>query len=265
MANPGDVAEYHRDGTTSRHSVSCSGRGGGGDSQQFVPGKISDACFKDFADAVCEIELGGRAPILFFLVSLRAAATRKAQSRRDIRVKCRAMDLVSLLSRPEGKTLEFKRDLSSPEGALKTIVAFANTSGGALLIGIEDGARGVKGVPDVLKEEERLANLIADNISPKLVPFHRGDRLAEDPCPGSRDLSEFQPSSSSPPPRAGRGCFRSRRLDEPACRSRSDRGNAAFQPSVVPGRAADTGIELGSHRFPSCFRVLSADPQIDSA
>ena len=98
------------------------------------------------------------------------AATRKARSRRDIRVKCRAMDLVSLLSRPEGKTLEFKRDLSSPEGALKTIVAFANTSGGALLIGIEDGARGVKGVTDVLKEEERLANLISDNISPKIVP-----------------------------------------------------------------------------------------------
>ncbi|MFZ2021673.1 MAG: RNA-binding domain-containing protein [Terracidiphilus sp.] len=81
-----------------------------------------------------------------------------------------SMDLVSLLSRPEGKTLEFKRDLSSPEGALKTLVAFANTSGGALLIGIEDGAKGVKGVPDILKEDERLANLIADNISPKIVP-----------------------------------------------------------------------------------------------
>jgi ATP-dependent DNA helicase RecG len=72
---------------------------------------------------------------------------------------------------PAGRqNARIKRDLSSPEGALKTIVAFANTSGGALLIGIEDGARGVKGVPDVLKEEERLANLIADNISPKLVP-----------------------------------------------------------------------------------------------
>jgi len=38
------------------------------------------------------------------------------------------MDLVELLKRPEGKTLEFKRDLSSPDGALKTIVAFANTA-----------------------------------------------------------------------------------------------------------------------------------------
>ncbi len=84
--------------------------------------------------------------------------------------KMQSMDLVSLLSRPEGKTLEFKRDLSAPEGALKTIVAFANTSGGTLLVGVEDGTRGVRGVPDVLQEEERLANLIADSISPRLVP-----------------------------------------------------------------------------------------------
>lgn len=35
------------------------------------------------------------------------------------------MDLVGLLKRPEGKTLEFKRDLSTPEDALKTIMAFA--------------------------------------------------------------------------------------------------------------------------------------------
>jgi hypothetical protein len=33
------------------------------------------------------------------------------------------MDLVEILKRPEGKTLEFKRDLSFPDGALKTIVA----------------------------------------------------------------------------------------------------------------------------------------------
>jgi ATP-dependent DNA helicase RecG len=80
------------------------------------------------------------------------------------------MDIIAVLSRPEGKTLEFKRDLSSPEGALKAIVAFANTSGGTLLIGVEDGANKVKGVRDVLAEEERLANLIADSITPKLVP-----------------------------------------------------------------------------------------------
>ena len=80
------------------------------------------------------------------------------------------MNLIQLLSRPEGKTLEFKRDLSSTENVLKTIVAFANTSGGILMLGVEDKTKKVTGVPNSLTEEERLANLIADNIAPRLVP-----------------------------------------------------------------------------------------------
>ncbi|MCT0226076.1 helix-turn-helix domain-containing protein [Synechococcus sp. CS-1328] len=80
------------------------------------------------------------------------------------------MDLLDLLKRLEGKTLEFKRDLSSPDGALKTIVAFANTAGGTLLIGVEDRSRNVRGVADPLDEEERLASLISDRISPRIVP-----------------------------------------------------------------------------------------------
>jgi len=79
------------------------------------------------------------------------------------------MDLVALLSRHEGKNLEFKRDLSSPESVLRSIVAFANTSGGILLVGVEDRTRKVAGVKDVLTEEARLANLIADCIAPKLM------------------------------------------------------------------------------------------------
>jgi predicted HTH transcriptional regulator len=79
------------------------------------------------------------------------------------------MDPIALLSRPEGKTLEFKRDLSSPEGVLKAIIAFANTSGGVVILGVEDGTRKVLGMKDVLAEEERLANIIADSISPKLT------------------------------------------------------------------------------------------------
>jgi predicted HTH transcriptional regulator len=80
------------------------------------------------------------------------------------------MDLVSLLRRPEGKTLEFKRDLSSPDGALETIVAFANTSGGTLLVGVEDRTGRVRGVREPLDAEERLASLISDHIAPRLVP-----------------------------------------------------------------------------------------------
>lgn len=77
---------------------------------------------------------------------------------------------MEILKRPEGKTLEFKRDLSSPDGALKTIVAFANTAGGTLLVGVEDRSRNVRGVTDPLDLEERLASLVSDLISPRIVP-----------------------------------------------------------------------------------------------
>ncbi len=80
------------------------------------------------------------------------------------------MKLADLLAQSEGKTLEFKRDLSSPEGVLRALIAFANTAGGVLLLGVEDGTRHVRGIKDVLLEEERLANLINDQIAPRLIP-----------------------------------------------------------------------------------------------
>jgi ATP-dependent DNA helicase RecG len=80
------------------------------------------------------------------------------------------LDLVTLLSRNEGKTLEFKRDLSSPQNVLKAIVAFANTSGGVIVLGVEDKTKRVRGIRDVLAEEERLASMISDSISPALIP-----------------------------------------------------------------------------------------------
>lgn len=74
-----------------------------------------------------------------------------------------------LLQQPEGKTLEFKRDLSSPRNVAKTLVAFANSAGGRLILGVDDD-RQVIGVTDPLDEEERICNLIADSIAPRLVP-----------------------------------------------------------------------------------------------
>jgi len=78
-------------------------------------------------------------------------------------------DLALLLAQSEGRTLDFKRDLSSLRAVLTTLVAFANTAGGTLIIGREDGGR-LCGVPDIQGEEERLANAIADGIHPALLP-----------------------------------------------------------------------------------------------
>ena len=80
------------------------------------------------------------------------------------------MDIMGLLRRHEGKTLEFKRDLSSPANVLRSVVAFANSSGGILLLGVEDRTRAVRGVDKPLEMQERLANIISTGISPPLMP-----------------------------------------------------------------------------------------------
>ena len=78
-------------------------------------------------------------------------------------------DVAGLLSMPEGKTLEFKRDLSSLQPILKTLVAFANTAGGTLIIG-KDDLGNIVGIQDIFNAEEKLANAIADSIYPPLMP-----------------------------------------------------------------------------------------------
>lgn len=80
------------------------------------------------------------------------------------------MKLEDILRQPEGKTLEYKRDLSSPAPVLRTLVAFANTAGGRLIVGVEDASRAVVGVGQPLDLEERIANLVADAIEPRLLP-----------------------------------------------------------------------------------------------
>ena len=79
------------------------------------------------------------------------------------------MNFASLLQQPEGKTLEFKRDLSSPDRVMHSIIAFANTAGGTIVVGVDDGTKQVRGLADPLKEVDRLANLVSDHIVPRLV------------------------------------------------------------------------------------------------
>ena len=69
------------------------------------------------------------------------------------------MDILNLLKSPESKILEFKCDLSSPAGVLRTMVAF----------GVEDKGKYVCGVQEPLLLEEKLASLTNDCISPQLL------------------------------------------------------------------------------------------------
>src|SRR5215475_6933085 len=78
-------------------------------------------------------------------------------------------DIKDIAYMPEGKTLEFKRDLSSIKPILKTLIAFANTAGGVLLIG-KDNDGTIIGIDDVFAAEEKLCSAIADSIYPPLLP-----------------------------------------------------------------------------------------------
>lgn len=79
------------------------------------------------------------------------------------------MDIVRLANLPESKTLEFKRDASSLDSILKAAIAFSNTAGGIILIGVEDDGT-IVGLDNPSKDQEKIVNSIANRIQPLLSP-----------------------------------------------------------------------------------------------
>ncbi len=65
----------------------------------------------------------------------------------------------------EGIALEFKTKVPQPARIAKEVIAFANTRGGRILIGVEDDGT-VKGVRDSAEEEFMLANALETHCRP---------------------------------------------------------------------------------------------------
>lgn len=68
----------------------------------------------------------------------------------------------------EGITTEFKREYT--DEIKKTVIAFANTRGGEVLIGVEDNGT-VIGVPDVDGTMLKVTNAMRDSIKPDITMF----------------------------------------------------------------------------------------------
>lgn len=66
----------------------------------------------------------------------------------------------------ESPKLELKREIT--EGLKKEIIAFANTDGGEILIGIEDDGT-VVGLVNAQKELETVSNILKDSIKPDIL------------------------------------------------------------------------------------------------
>ena len=73
----------------------------------------------------------------------------------------------NLLSQGENSSIEFKLQEAHPDAIAKEIVAFANTRGGTILLGIDDTGA-VIGIDDSRHWEEWIANITRQNIVPAI-------------------------------------------------------------------------------------------------
>ena len=76
----------------------------------------------------------------------------------------------------ESKVLEFKEILPQGDKIAKTVVAFSNTSGGQLIIGVGDD-RTIKGIDpdvDIFALQDRVVSIIYDLCYPNILPDKRG-------------------------------------------------------------------------------------------
>lgn len=73
----------------------------------------------------------------------------------------------------ESKNIEYKVELPKrSEKYLKSVIAFANTNGGSLIIGIDDKSRKIVGVDEksVFQIMDSIANAVADSCKPQIIP-----------------------------------------------------------------------------------------------
>ena len=83
----------------------------------------------------------------------------------------------------ESKTVEFKAKLpDKSETYMKTIIAFANTSGGKLIIGIDDN-KSIIGIDkdNIFEIMDKVTNAISDACEPQIVP-DISFKTVEDKC-----------------------------------------------------------------------------------
>ncbi|MDH5440431.1 MAG: ATP-binding protein, partial [Candidatus Bathyarchaeota archaeon] len=80
-----------------------------------------------------------------------------------ITVELDQLDIGEIINRGENLNIEFKSNLDRTEDFLETVVSFANTNGGLIIVGVSDKAEiiGFKA-----KSEEQMTTLISSNIDP---------------------------------------------------------------------------------------------------
>ncbi len=66
--------------------------------------------------------------------------------------------------------MAFKENANSKAEIVSTVIAFSNTSGGRIIIGIRDKTRHVIGVSSPHELAESLVSMIHDAVEPRIIP-----------------------------------------------------------------------------------------------
>ena len=77
-------------------------------------------------------------------------------------------EILALLRQGENSSVEFKSANAHPDSLARELVAFANTQGGTLLIGVEDDGS-ISGLTESLDHEARIAHIARHHVHPPLT------------------------------------------------------------------------------------------------
>lgn len=79
-------------------------------------------------------------------------------------------ELLEIIAGGEDSYTEFKRDISQRSDFAGELVAFANTNGGQIFVGVEDDGT-IVGVPNPQQTEEAIVNIARNNCVPPITPL----------------------------------------------------------------------------------------------
>lgn len=85
------------------------------------------------------------------------------------------LELLNIIKNGENSYIEFKEEDIKAKELAEEIVAFANSEGGTILIGISDDGN-IKGVQDK-NIEEKIMNICRNNCIPNIIPIYEDIEL----------------------------------------------------------------------------------------
>lgn len=88
---------------------------------------------------------------------------------------------INEIKNDETKNIEFKEAIpTDSKKYLKTVSAYSNSAGGKIIFGIEDETLRIVGIKeDIHKAIDRLTNIIADSITPQIIPNIYAERIED--------------------------------------------------------------------------------------